>query len=59
MLLSIVYGSKSKKWFKERKGNQDYEDEEKDGMGWAALYDGLQSDLYATIISKCVHYLGH
>lgn len=54
LLLSIVYGSRSKRWFKERK--QECEDEEKDGMGWVALYDGLQSDLYATIISKCVHY---
>lgn len=56
LLLSIVYGSRSKKWLKERKGKQECEEEEKDGMGWAALYDGLQSDLYATIISKCVYY---
>lgn len=52
LLLRIVYGSRSRKWLKERKEREECREEEKEGMGWAALYDGLQSDLYATIISK-------
>lgn len=31
-------------------------EEEKEGVEWAALYGGLQSDLYVTIIAKCVPF---
>ncbi|KAJ3522595.1 hypothetical protein NMY22_g11827 [Coprinellus aureogranulatus] len=60
LLLRIVYGSRSRKWLKQWKETkarvEDGEEDEKDGMGWGALYDGLQSDLYATIISNFFYF---
>ncbi|KAF5317175.1 hypothetical protein D9611_003753 [Ephemerocybe angulata] len=41
LLLLIVYGSKRK---------------QRPGLGWRALYDGLQSDLFATMLSNFFYF---